>query len=77
MKVHDRRAPLEPLIMGASLVLLFATSFTNPLVIVTLAAIVLITGFVLLPHLRQHGLIAAALAFLAAVLLVRLAYSFA
>jgi hypothetical protein len=74
VRVHDEQR-LEPFFIVAALLLLFATSFTDPLLILALSAAVLVAGSILLPHARRRGLIAAGLALIAALVLVRLAYS--
>ena len=76
MKVLRERARSEWLFVAAALLLLFATSFANPLLIVFVSVALLVVGSILLPHLRERGLIAAVIALAAAIVLVRLAQSF-
>lgn len=75
MKVLREQARVEWFLVGAALLLLFATSFANPLFVVGVSAVLLIAATVFIPHLRQRGLIAAAIALAVALALARIAQS--
>ncbi len=76
MRVQRERTRLEWLFLVAALLLVFATSFANQLLVVVVAVGLLVAGLVLFPDMRHRGLIAAGLAVAAAFALVRLAQSF-
>jgi hypothetical protein len=76
MRVQGEHTGLESVFIAASLLLVFAATFANPLLVLVLAVSLMALGSVLFPDLRHRGPVATVIAVAAAFALVRLVQSF-
>ena len=76
MKAQREGSRSESIFIATSLLLVFAATFANPLLVLLLAVSLMVLGSVVFPDLRHRGPIATVFAVAAAFALVRLVQSF-